>query len=342
MSEDVSTLVDETPPPDVVERPARGGGVYKLCMACGQNVLRFEYRAGSSICKRCEALAQDGVPAELEAAPAAADPVAAAAPAQDRASVGGSAWALEVLRGMCGVPGAADLTLDDVVHTLHTLQDERAQMIGRVTRYGVRSGEVRPDEVPLETAAQALWLACDPILQEALTASMELLGLSLNQVMLGNLAFSRQELLNQDQSLVPQASLAVQYGQGRGLLTQGSGRLGLPGGRLVDAQGQLVKDCLCCGREFHPPRDRPNPDFCDDYCGTFVDQLRIWATNTVLNELRYPGTTEPRPQPDPRTFWPVERCQEERLAHALAFREQRVAQQMAQAREQQQKMRGLG
>jgi hypothetical protein len=117
--------------------------------------------------------------------------------------------------------------------------------------------------------------------------------------------------------------------------------MSLPGGRLVDAAGQLVKTCLCCGREFHPPRDRPNPDFCDDQCGTFVDQLRLWATNTVLDELRYPGSATPAPLPDPRTFWQVERCQEPYLHAALAFRETRVAQQMEAARVQQTKMRGL-
>jgi hypothetical protein len=346
MSEqDVSAVVDETPEPDIVEHPARSRGAYKLCMECGQNVLRFEYRAGSSVCKRCEALEQGqaapgGEPAGvLEEASGAAEETVPT-PTQGGGMVAGSAAAQGWLEGICGL-GGRPLTLDQIVDVLRTMQAERAAMIGRVTRYGAQA-EVRPEDVPLEVAATTLWLACDPVLQERLTAAQELLGLALHQVMLGNLAYHEQDLLNQNQSLVRQASLAVQYGTGRGLLTQGNpGRTGIPGGRLVDASGQLVKDCLCCGREFHPPRDRPNPDFCDEACGTFADQLRIWATNTVLNEIRYPGTTDAAPMPDPRTYWQVERCQEPFLSHALQFREQRVQQQMGLARDQQQKMRGL-
>ena len=88
-------------------------------------------------------------------------------------------------------------------------------MIGRVTR-GTGPGVVRPEDLPLEVAAEALYWGCDPILQEALAAAMELLGQSLNQVMLGSLSFNRQELLNQDQSLIPQASYAGQFGPGGG------------------------------------------------------------------------------------------------------------------------------
>jgi hypothetical protein len=344
MSEDVQAVSDETPPPDVVERPARSSGVYKLCMACGQNRDRRRYRAGSSICERCEALEAGLLHEEADAGQLEAEADVSAGPAvEPLAHVAGSPQALQWVRGYCA-PVADDeaLTLEMIAQTFRRVLDDRAQMIGRVTRQRGLMGEVRPEDVPLETAAQALFLACDPILQEALSAATELLGLSLNQVMLGNLAFSRQELLNQDQSLVPQASLAVQYGRGRGVLTQGSpGLTNLPGGRLLDSQGLLIKTCLCCGREFHPPRERPNPDFCDEACGTFADQLRLWATNTVLDQVRYPDTAVVASQPDPRTFWPVERCQESYITHALQFREQRIAVQMEQAHLQQQKMRGL-
>jgi hypothetical protein len=343
--QDVSAVVDETPEPDIVEHPARSRGAYKLCMECGQNVLRFEYRAGSSVCKRCEALEQGqaapgGEPAGvLEDAAGAAEEVAPT-PTEGVGIVAGSEEAKAWLEGYCG-RGGGPLTLEQIIDVLRTMQAERTAMIGRVTRYGTQAGPLNPEDVPLEVAAQALWLACDPVLQDRLTAAQEVLQLALNQVILGNLAYHDQDLLEQDQSLVPQASYAVQYGVGargrQGLL----GRTGLPGGRLVDASGQLVKDCLCCGREFHPPRERPNPDFCDEACGTFADQLRIWATNTVLNEIRYPGTTDPAPMPDPRTYWQVERCQEPYLSSAMRFREQRVQQQMGLARDQQQKMRGL-
>jgi DNA-binding transcriptional regulator YdaS (Cro superfamily) len=308
-------------------------------MACGQNVVRLHYRAGSSVCKRCEALEQGQALAEgLLEATAAVDEEAAPMPRAEGV-VAGSAEALAWLHARCG--GQDALTLDQIVDVLRQMEAERVQMIGRVTRYGAVPGQIRPEDVPLEVAATALWLACDPVLQDRLTAAQEVLQISLNQLMIGNLAYHDQDLLDQDQSLVPQASYAVQYGVGprgrQGLL----GRTGLPGGRLVDASGQLVKDCLCCGREFHPPRERPNPDFCDEGCGTFADQVRIWATNTVLNELRYPGSADPAPLPDPRTFWQVERCQEPYLGHAMQFREQRVAQQMDLARAQQQKMRGM-
>ena len=355
MSDDVSTILDETPPPDIVEQPARSRGAYKLCMECGQNVLRFQYSAGSSICKRCEEqggrLGQpDAAPALEETPEVESEDVPASVPPPEgpggvQRTLGGSADALAWLDVACPRPGGDPLTLDQVAATVRSLLEQRTQMIGRVTRARSLASEIRPEDVPLETAAQTLWLACDPILQEALTAAMELLGISLNEAMLGNLSFNRQDLLNQDPSLVPKASLAVQYGSGRGVLTQGNpGRVGLPGRGLVDASGQLVKDCLCCGRAFHPPRERPNPDFCDDACGTFVDQLRIWATNTVLDELRYPGSTTPAPLPHPSKLWAEwcpERCQEPFLSHALQFREQRSAQQMDQARVQQQKMRGL-
>lgn len=341
MSEQDVAMVEETPPLDHVEQPARSrGGAYKLCMECGQNVLRFQYRAGSSICQRCEARAQGTL--LLEQSEESAPDVVPGPPEPVLAVIQGSRDAFEFVQSVCGGRSTEAVTLDRIQAYIAELHEERVQMIGRVTRGRPVQGELRAEDVPLEVAAQTLWLACDPILQEALSAAMELLGLSLNQVILGNLAFSRQELLNQDQSLVPQASLAVQYGQGRGLLTQGNaGRTGLPGGRLVDANGLLVKDCLCCGREFHPPRDRPNPYYCDEGCGTFADQLRIWATNTVLNELRYPGQTDTAPLPDPRGYWPVDRCQDSLLQHALQFRESQLQVLMQQARDQQSKMRGL-
>ena len=340
MSDDVTTVeTDETPPPDIVEQPARSRGAYKLCMECGQNVLRPHYRAGSSVCKACEA--KGSTPVEALEVPAGNEaPVPLDAAAEALVTVHGSSQALDWLEGICNARGATRVTLDQIAATLGELHAQQAQMIGRVTRYGAVAEAVRPDEVPLEVAAEALYLACDPILQEKLRAAMEVLRLSLNQVILGNLAYHEQELLNQDQSLVPQASYAAQYGTGVGG-RGAAGRASMPGRPLVDAQGQLIKDCLCCGREFHPTPQRPNPDFCDEACGTFVDQLRIWATNMVLNELRYPGATDATPAPDPRPYWPVERCQEPFLSTALQFRERRGAQQMAAAREQQQKMRGL-
>ena len=344
MSEPEMLVVDETPPPDIVERPARSSGAYKLCMQCGHNVLRFEYRAGSSVCKRCEEAIDRKEDPLMEPATFFESPVEDAdahagpeeVPAQ--ASVVGSAAALAWLTGACGATGP--LTLDALAVTLRDVLAQQAAMIGRVTRYGVGPQEVRPEDVPLEVAAEALYLACDPLLQEKLRAAMEVLRLSLNQVILGNLAYHEQELLNQDQSLVPQASYAAQYETGVGGRRAAPGRSSVPGRPLVDAQGQLIKACLCCGREFHPTPQRPNPDFCDESCGTFVDQLRVWATNTVLDELRY-GIRDAAPLPDPRTYWPLERCQEPFLTVALTFRERRAAQQMAQAREQQQKMRGL-
>ena len=136
--------------------------------------------------------------------------------------------------------------------------------------------------------------------------------------------------------MVPEAPLSVQYGGRR--LPSPAGLVGLPGGRLVDASGQLVKACKCCGREFHPPRERPNPDYCDNECGTFAAAFTSWAMGMVSAELN-PQIEAPLKEPSEREFLPVERWG---TPAVLAFTVRRRQEALAAARQKHMDMRGVG
>lgn len=188
MSEPDVLEVDETPPPDVVAQPARSRGSYKLCMECGQNVLRPHYRVGSSVCKLCEAKMGRGTetpsntightvshtiggaaPDPLPDADSDADPDAE--PDTDpivlevaTTTVSGTVESRDWLASTCGLRTPDTLTLDLVAAKLGGVLEQQAQMIGRVTRHGNPAAAAGPEDIPLEVAAQALWLACDATL----------------------------------------------------------------------------------------------------------------------------------------------------------------------------------
>ena len=103
---------------------------------------------------------------------------------QDEAMVPGSPQAAVRLAQLCRA-GGQPLTLDRIEETLQRALDAQAQMIGRVTRYGTGPGWYARRMCRSKWRRKRCICRVIQSCKRRLVAAMELLGQSLNQVILG-------------------------------------------------------------------------------------------------------------------------------------------------------------
>ena len=295
------------------------------CSACGAWKFRFEFAKGRKICTSCQRQVDQFEASQTEMPSLSAD----AEETMIIGSLADEAW----LRDVCGTDGI--VTLAEVRATLAAALEDGDKAVARAMEQSSR--QLEPHRVPLEVAAQRLYLACYPEIRERFDAAKEMTGYPLWRVMVGNWAYHKDDLAGTDPTFVPELSPHEQFGSSGPRLVQRS-----PVMQQTDASGNLLCTCQCCGDTFAPPKGRPNPAYCrvtpalpESECGNFAHALQTWATNSV----RTPDMAG-RAVPEPAAYLRPERCTAPVIEKMRQFREWKLKELVDEAVRHNNQMRG--
>ena len=354
-------------------------GTTKECAQCGADKFRYEFQAGSEVCRACE---MDGD--RMEDNPLLEHPMAQVAlggavegpePAVEHGleEWGGlrvSQVLLGEMRALMGVAEDEELDLDRFVaeHAIVGSPRERAwwqttcfprgtgvlnlevvrafcserlreleQLRARAYDQGAKgTAPVTWEDVSLAVAAEVIYHESYPDVREHLDIAMEVTGEGLDRIIMGVLGRDRDSLHSPDFSLVPDRTPVE-----RVTPVRPAGPAQQPVqqvlGREVDASGNFLRTCKCCGETFSPKKGVPNSDFCspagstESECGAFDHALHTWAGNAV----RYASEGMDRaPLPEPEDWLRHCRTRPEGFQRALTFRDSRVQFWLEDARRQ--------
>ena len=295
------------------------------CSACGAWKFRFEFVKGRTICASCQKQVDAWEAVEYAPPNAVPDP-------EDSMIIGTAAdeaW----LRDVCGQDGT--VTLAAVRRVLTEAMEDESRAIARALDQTNR--QLEPHRVPLEIAAQRLYLACYPEIRERFDAAKEMTGYPLWKVIIGNWAYHKDDLAGSDPTFVPELSPHEQFGNSGPRLVPHA-----PVMQQTDASGNLLCTCQCCGDTFAPPKGRPNPAYCristastESECGNFASALQTWA----INKVRTPNMASD-PLPEPARFLRPERCTSTVIEKMRQFRNWKLPELEDLAIQQNNQMRG--
>jgi hypothetical protein len=174
-----------------------------------------------------------------------------------------------------------------------SLFKERDEILATVAARSAPA-ELNPREIPLEVAAEALYLACYPEVRERFDAACEITGQPLNRVMLGRFAYDLDSLHASDPTLVPDVSPVEQFGRPAAMMR--SAVRAVPG-RMMNEAGDFVRQCNVCEIVFKPHKDKPQQAFCGNSCGDLHHRLQGWWFNVVRGRTDDKEHTLPAPHP---------------------------------------------
>jgi hypothetical protein len=219
------------------------------------------------------------------------------------------------------------------VHSyLSTALQERDEAYGRAVEAAkpLEPVALTPADISIDLAAQALYWQCRPEIRERFDAACESMQQPLWRVLLGCIAYHKDEIHTDDPAFVDELMPLTQI-----QAMQRAGMAGQPlGHRPTNAQGQFLRTCQVCQSEFVPHKDKPNQANCTNDCGEFASQLqRYW-----LNTVRYPDV--PATQPDPYMVLKERRSDSQAMLAAQTFIETSAPQYRELAEKQVAKMRG--